>query len=212
MPSLPETFTTIKPGESGTVPLRPRPDADSEEAPAIVAAIQAVDWANLSHAYGPASDVEAQLIAVAVGDDATRSAAWWDLWGNIHHQGTIYEATVPAVPIIGRLAAWRAFPDRVEAMAMLREVAADEEVQTDARDVARGLLERWEEEPAEIRRALLGLLSALPELHDERSDLIERELPDRFGRAWGVVLRGPASQEEFDELDAFERWSMSSEP
>ena len=65
-----------------------------------------------------------QLAAVAVGDDATRTSAWWNLWGNIHHQGTIYGAAVPAVPILGCLSSWRPYPDRAEAIQLLREIAA----------------------------------------------------------------------------------------
>jgi hypothetical protein len=36
--------------------------------------------------------------------DATRQAAWWELWGNIHHQGSVYEATLPAVDLLIALA------------------------------------------------------------------------------------------------------------
>ena len=179
--------------------------AGNDDAGRIVDAIRAVDWGNLSHAYGNGSDVEGQLIAVATGDDRARKEAWWHLWGNIHHQGTTYEATVPAVPIIGGLAAWRDYPDRVQAIAFLREVLEAD----GARPVARSLLDSWADEAEPVRRGLLWLLSALPECHDEFAALIDQELPDRFRDAWLVLARGPESQEEFDEMDAFEQWCLA---
>jgi hypothetical protein len=41
-----------------------------------------VDWEAPYHAYESASDVPVLLSAVTVGDDPTRAAAWWQLWGN----------------------------------------------------------------------------------------------------------------------------------
>ena len=89
----------------------------------MIEAVDAVPWSDLCHAYGPADDVREQLIAITVGDDATREVAWWNLFGNIRHQGTIYEATVPAVPVMQRLAEWSGYPDRVNALAFLAAVA-----------------------------------------------------------------------------------------
>jgi hypothetical protein len=67
--------------------VRRRADLDEAQASAVPAGIAEVDWGALYHAYGPASDVPVLLGAVTVGEDATRRAAWWELWGNIHHQG-----------------------------------------------------------------------------------------------------------------------------
>jgi HEAT repeats len=55
-----------------------------------------VDWASLSHAYGSAEDVLDQLRAVAAGDEE----AFSDLYGNLWHQGTVYQATAHAVPFL----------------------------------------------------------------------------------------------------------------
>jgi hypothetical protein len=189
----------------------------------------------LVHAYGAASDVADQLIAAAIGDDATRKAAWWNLWGNIHHHGTIYEATAAAVPIIAALASWPSYPDRVEAISFLREIAAAEgvvvwaygdggeivfdeprqqaltaEAETSVRELATTLLVTWMSGPPKIRRALLWLLSALPELHDMFSDLVEAELPAEYTTAWAILKRGPESQEEFDVVCEFEAWTYAA--
>ncbi len=69
-----------------------------------MAALDAVPWPRLHHAYGPADDVPVHLYAATVGQAETRAAAWWELWGNVHHQGTVYEATVHAVPFIAAIA------------------------------------------------------------------------------------------------------------
>ena len=75
---------------------------DLDGAESLLGAVSAVDWSAVHHAYGAASDVPGQLPAVIVGDEETRDEAWWNLWGNIHHQGTIYEATAPDAVV-----AWR---------------------------------------------------------------------------------------------------------
>jgi hypothetical protein len=63
-----------------------------------------VNWATVDHAYGPATDVPRQLRTLASGDETSRKAALWELWGNIWHQGTVYEATAYAVPFLARIA------------------------------------------------------------------------------------------------------------
>jgi hypothetical protein len=201
-------------------------------AQALLERVGSVRWGELWHAYGPASDVPAQLAAVVVGDDETRRDAWWNLWGNIHHQGTIYEATVPAVPVLLGLAGWRSHPDRQEALSMLREIGAAAGVSVwrfDASgeivdDVAAGrrrfaelrailvagappLLEGWRTEPEPIRRALLWLLSVLPTLHARHEALIAQMLPPRHRAAWRMVVAGSAeAQEDADAVSDLEDW------
>ena len=75
-------------------------------AEAIVTRVRQVRWGQLSHAYGQAGDVGPELEALALGDEPTRREAWNELWGNVHHQGTVYEATVPAVEVLADLAGW----------------------------------------------------------------------------------------------------------
>ncbi|WP_426512071.1 hypothetical protein ACPPVO_16485 [Dactylosporangium sp. McL0621] len=58
--------------------------------------LDAVDWPDLSHAYGEADDVPDLLRRLATGDAEALHA----LYGNIWHQGTVYEATAPAVPFL----------------------------------------------------------------------------------------------------------------
>jgi len=81
-----------------------------------------VDWASLTHAYGPATDVPGQLRALAGPESA---AALEALYGNIYHQGTTYPASAAAVPFLFELA-----PARPEVISLLASMAIgfDEDV------------------------------------------------------------------------------------
>lgn len=62
--------------------------------------IDKINWAELIHAYGPAEDVPDLLKALASDDQAQRENAFYELYGNIFHQGTRYQATPKAIPFI----------------------------------------------------------------------------------------------------------------
>jgi hypothetical protein len=63
-----------------------------------------IDWASLSHAYGDASDVPDMLARLRSGD---ADEAAHELWAAVLHQGTLYDATPPAVAEICRVLAGR---------------------------------------------------------------------------------------------------------
>ena len=65
--------------------------------------LDAVPWQKLQHAYGAASDVPELITALASRDRTVGDKTWETLYGNLWHQGTIYEATVHAVPFLVRL-------------------------------------------------------------------------------------------------------------
>ncbi|MFB9442918.1 hypothetical protein Dvina_15750 [Dactylosporangium vinaceum] len=58
--------------------------------------LDAVAWPDLTHAYGEADDVPDLLRRLADGEPEALHA----LYGNIWHQGTVYEATAFAVPFL----------------------------------------------------------------------------------------------------------------
>ncbi|WP_326669056.1 HEAT repeat domain-containing protein [Streptomyces sp. NBC_01257] len=66
--------------------------------------IDAIDWASLEHAYGPADDVPALLRAAASPDAEARGEAVDELFSSLCHQGSVYSATAPAVRFVARLA------------------------------------------------------------------------------------------------------------
>ena len=66
-------------------------------------ALHHVPWADLSHAYGVATDTPHHLLALLSHDADTRGQALGELWASICHQGSVYEASCAAVPFLIRL-------------------------------------------------------------------------------------------------------------
>ena len=62
-----------------------------------------IDWSRLHHAYGEASDVPLLIRRLLSKDKATLDKAIHELFGNIYHQGTVYEASPYAVPFLQEL-------------------------------------------------------------------------------------------------------------
>ena len=62
-----------------------------------------INWSQLHHAYGEASDVPISIRQLLSKDDATVDKAIYELFGNIWHQGTVYEASAFAVPFLQEL-------------------------------------------------------------------------------------------------------------
>ncbi|MGW3017941.1 HEAT repeat domain-containing protein [Streptomyces longwoodensis] len=74
--------------------------------------IHEVDWASLRHAYGSAEDVPGLLRGLTSADPAERGTALDELYGSLHHQGRVYDATLACVPFLLRLAAHEGVPER----------------------------------------------------------------------------------------------------
>lgn len=54
----------------------------------------------LQHAYGYATDVPGLLNDIQSDSKEVRDKAYYELFGNIYHQGTVYEATVYVLPFL----------------------------------------------------------------------------------------------------------------
>ena len=92
--------------------------------PALLAGLDAVDWAALRHAYGSAEDVP-RALRDAAADDARRAAEALDhLCHSVYHQGTLYSATPHTVPFLARLATEPTAPHRRTWTLLLTAVAA----------------------------------------------------------------------------------------
>ncbi|MFG2341250.1 hypothetical protein [Streptomyces yangpuensis] len=91
------------------------------------AELDQVQWHDLTHAHGPAEDVP-ELIRALHGDDAEAvDEAIQELYGTIHHQGTVYPASAPAVPFLAH--AVLHVPGRRDELLMLLAVLADHDPQ-----------------------------------------------------------------------------------
>ncbi|WP_046500606.1 hypothetical protein [Streptomyces odonnellii] len=64
--------------------------------PGPAAVLAETDWAALEHAYGTAEDTSAQLVSLLDADQRVRSRALNHLHHAVHHQNTLYGATIPA--------------------------------------------------------------------------------------------------------------------
>jgi hypothetical protein len=186
---------------------------------AILDAIGSVDWAALHHAYHAATDTPGHLVAAAVGDHRCRELAWDELWGTVHHQGTVYSATVAAVPILAALAHWEDYPNRAMALVYLRELAVGDgdhaaAVRQAVHDQVPALLANRRDEPEDVQRALLWLLTAFADHVPAYSDLVAALLPKQHRSTWNSVLAvspeyWPNSDEEYDAFCDLEGWATN---
>ncbi|WP_344427313.1 PBS lyase [Streptomyces lavendulocolor] len=74
--------------------------------------IDEVDWASLGHAYGPADDVPGLLRGLASADAMEREVALDGMYGAVHHQGDVYDATLACIPFLLELVASPEVQDR----------------------------------------------------------------------------------------------------
>lgn len=62
-----------------------------------------INWSQLHHAYGEASDVPVLIRQLLSKENTAIDKAIYELFGNIWHQGTVYEASAIAVPFLQEL-------------------------------------------------------------------------------------------------------------
>src|SRR5438094_198378 len=70
------------------------------------------DYIRTARAKGATIDVPELIRTLASPDGSLRDKAWHELYGNLWHQGTIYEATAYAIPFLIRLLEAPAVPDK----------------------------------------------------------------------------------------------------
>lgn len=226
--SVPSSFRSRGPRVRGDVPIVVRRDLSGERAQQILEQIHTVDWAAYEHAYGRADDVAGQLAAVTVGDDETRKVAWWNLWGNVHHQGTVYPATEPTVTVLHALSAWREYPDRRQAILFLTEIGCAVRVGSSTAtrigvhagdawlpgrlaaaitEATAELVADWAGEAPAIRRALTLLVAVQPDSRRRFRELVEPELPELHRTAWLEYCSSVDSDEAEERRELLEHWA-----
>src|SRR5690349_10123588 len=81
------------------------------------------DWSALEDAYGPAIETPGRIRDLASPDKAKREKALDELSYTIYHQGTIYSASVAAVPFLLEIVACSKIADRTPALKILRSLS-----------------------------------------------------------------------------------------
>ncbi|MER7173646.1 Lsr2 family DNA-binding protein [Streptomyces mesophilus] len=87
--------------------------------------LDGIDWAAMSHAYGPADDVPGWLRAMSSPDPQVRERAFGDFYGAAHHQGDVYPCTALCVPYLFALATDSATPDRAAVAELLLSIGRE---------------------------------------------------------------------------------------
>jgi len=85
--------------------------------------LTSVDWNSLKHAYGPAGDVPGQLLSLLSPDPKERQKAHETLRFNIVHQGTRYQAAVPAAAVLIEMLGLPDAPDADHIVDLLAYIA-----------------------------------------------------------------------------------------
>jgi hypothetical protein len=85
----------------------------------LLRGIDSIQWSKLNHAYGEASDVPALFRAILSDNSDHRDFAYHLLYGNIWHQGTVYEATSYAVPFLIHLLEFEEVPNKSSIVGLL---------------------------------------------------------------------------------------------
>ena len=113
-----------------------------------LAGLDDIAWSGLEHAYGEATDVP-DLLRTLVSDDVhERQKTIYQLYGNIFHQGTRYQATAYAVPFLARLALDPGTFRRAEIVDLLGAITVGyDEVYLPARDRSGGAAGRLRTAP-----------------------------------------------------------------
>jgi tetratricopeptide (TPR) repeat protein len=202
-----------QPGAPEQPPAAPVPERAVSE---TLAGLDDVPWRALLLAYGPATDVPSQLRALLAPDAQTRGRALRQLYGNIWHQGSVYEATAHAVPFLIKLLAYPGTPDRTGILYLLAAIAesggsaSGDPTAKAAHDAVSAGLGLYLDllDPAhsqELRAAAIATLTAFPERSAQSVSRLQAALAmerDAQTRLWLLWALGQV-MDESEEANAY---------
>ncbi len=196
----------------------------------VLEGLDEINWAAFNHAYGPATDVPHLLRQLLSTNEELRSQAMFELYGNIWHQHTVYEATAFAVPFLIDLLQSPCTPDRISIATLLgliargrsyhevhnpakeADVARELVWVKNARDAVRGGIEVYlrllAEDSCQLRLAAAHLLACFPEeVHRTRQPLLdsltaESQTDARAVFGLALALLGELRREAFKSTGA----------
>ena len=141
------------------------------------AGLDAIEWAGIGHAYGPARDTPDEIRLLRAADPGLRGDALERLSKAICHQGSVYPASAAAVPFLVRLALDPTQPDRpgmLWLLAMLARGASDPSTDSTVGRAIRDAI-------APHADALLASADTAPDLGDAVVELARALRPDAGG-------------------------------
>jgi hypothetical protein len=92
--------------------------------PRVFNGLHDVDWSSMHHAYGPAHEVPALLLALRSADAAERDKALSRFYSAVHHQGDVYQCTTASLPFLLELAGNAAAPGRAAIVGLLVSIGS----------------------------------------------------------------------------------------
>jgi hypothetical protein len=81
-----------------------------------------IDWSQLTHAYGSAENIPGLFARLGGTED---DEVWQELWGSLCHQGSVYDASWAAMPVLADIARGRAPGGPVHAVTMAGLISTD---------------------------------------------------------------------------------------
>jgi hypothetical protein len=155
----------------------------------VLERLNSVRWSELLHAYGSACDVPGQLRALTSQNKTKREEALAARFGNILHQGTVYEATAYAVPFLVELAADPSTHGRADVVGLICAVAESEDGPRTAHDeVLRNsqvFVELLADREPTVRAGAAYVLGSL----QEEACAIAQRIRDAIGRDTDDIAR-----------------------
>ena len=162
--------------------------------------LDAVDWGRLSHAYGSAESIPVFIRNLGAEDSEVRQEAFHALLMTILHQGSLYTATVAAIPFLLRIVEAPSHPARVEAMdfvqMIVNECRFDDYQERREALLAAGddPLKHYGDEPdlvAAISEALWADMDLLTRLQSDEDlnirDMVQEVIEEMKGTSGGVT-------------------------
>lgn len=84
--------------------------------------LEKINWSQLSHAFGSASEVPNWIRALLAEDKQIREKAIYELYENLLHQGSVYEASFYALPFLLELLKFSTTPNKADIAMLLADM------------------------------------------------------------------------------------------
>jgi hypothetical protein len=179
-----------------------------------------INWSELTHAYGSAEDIPGLFARLGGAED---DQVWQELWSALCHQGSVYDASWAAMPVLADIALGRAPGEPIQAVAMAGLITTDRDDACHERyareigellDLARGLRADPEQDSSTFVYLQMAVLAfegagvwaeALEGVNSEEYDLECPECEDGLFVAFGSYgfftssgdyVTGPGKEDE----------------